>query len=89
MRVARKWVGRVIMDTTYHAGPMALAVTRLIFMATIYETDPRKSQWSSGFQADLKQIAYDAVKDEPYARVVKGRQPAKAVVPPPAPVKKD
>lgn len=62
------------LDTTYHAGPMALTVTRLIFLATIYETDPRKSSWSSGFTADLKQIAYDAVKDEPYARFVKGQQ---------------
>jgi hypothetical protein len=70
--------GCFFLDTTYHAGPMALAVTRLIFMATIYQTDPRKSPWPSGFKADaiLKQIAYDAVKGEPYARIVKGKQPA-------------
>ena len=61
-------------DTTAHAGPMALAVTRLIFLATIYQTDPRNSGWSSGFKSDpiLKQIAFDAVKNEPYARMVKG-----------------
>jgi hypothetical protein len=74
------------LDTTYHAGPMAQAVTRLVFLATIYETDPRQSAWSSGFQADLKQIAYDAVKDEPYARLVKGKQPATAET---APAKKE
>ncbi len=62
-------------DATNHAGPMALAVTRLIFLAAIYETDPRQSKWETGFKADLKQIAYDAVKGERYARHVKGKQP--------------
>ena len=80
------------LDTTCHAGPMALAVTRLIFMATIYQTDPRKSPWPSGFKADaiLKQIAYDAVKGEPYARIVKGEQPANPAPPgqSPLPVRK-
>jgi hypothetical protein len=61
-------------DATNHAGPMALAVTRLIFLATIYETDPRKSEWATGFKADLKQIAYDAVKGERYARHLRGKQ---------------
>lgn len=66
------------MDTTYHAGPMALAETRLIFMSTIYQTDPRTSTWNSGFEADtiLKQIAYDAVREDLYARPVKGTQTA-------------
>lgn len=64
-------------DKTNHAGPMALVVTRLIFLAAIYETDPRKSQWKTGFKADLKQIAYDAVKNERYARHVKGKPTAK------------
>ena len=64
----------LFLDTRYHAGPMALAVTRLIFLATIYETDPRESTWKSGFQADLKQIAYQAVQEEPYAQLVKGKQ---------------
>ena len=66
----------LITDATNHAGPMALAVTRLIFLATIYETDPRQSDWNTGFKANLKQIAFDAVTGERYARHVKGKPPA-------------
>ncbi len=58
-------------DTSAHIGRMPVVLSQLIWLATIYQVDVRQCQWETGYQVDLKQMAYDIVRNDPYAKIVK------------------
>ena len=58
-------------DKGAHIGRMPLVLSQLIWLATIYQVDVRQCKWETGYQMDLKKMAYDIVSNDPYAKIVK------------------
>jgi|GEM_PF-2111887 len=56
-------------DRGAHIGRMPLVLSQLIWLATVYQVDVRKIEWDTGYQFDLKAMAYDIVSKDPYAKI--------------------
>ena len=56
---------------------MPLVLSQLIWLATVYQVDVRKIDWDTGYQFDLKTMAYDIVSKDPYAQIV-NKKPGQA-----------
>jgi hypothetical protein len=57
---------------------MPLVLSQLIWLATIYEIDVRQCQWETGYQTDLKKMAYDIVRNDPYTKIIRKTPPQRA-----------
>jgi hypothetical protein len=62
-------------DTSAHIGKMPLVLSQLIWLAAIYQVDVREIEWDTGYQFDLKTMAYDNVSKDTYAQIVRKKPP--------------
>lgn len=66
-------------DTSAHIGKMPVVLSQLVWLATVYQVDVRKITWDTGYQFDMKTMAYDIVSKDPYAQIVRKKPPQEDV----------